>query len=213
MVITYDKNYHIYNRGNNKRPIFNSEVDVSKFLWYYKIFITPVADTFAWCVMKNHFHFFIRIKNQDEIGYFNPQYSQSKNIEEKWMVFEKDFELFTVKKQPVPFQQFKHFFNLFSKWYNIEHYSTGSLFEKNYEKREIIDESEFINLIVYINNNPVKHKVVSQPEDYNWSSYNEVIKNQYSLTNQHIIQGLFSDKDKFIREHKQRIKYNLDIKE
>lgn len=31
-------------------------------------YISPVADTFAWVLMKNHFHFLVRIKSESEIN-------------------------------------------------------------------------------------------------------------------------------------------------
>ncbi len=54
--------YHIYNRGINSCPILNSDSDYIHFLNLYKKFIEPIADTFAWTLMSNHFHYFVRIK-------------------------------------------------------------------------------------------------------------------------------------------------------
>ena len=49
------KYYHIYNRGNNRENIFLQERNYAYFLKLYARHIEPVADTFAYCLMRNHF--------------------------------------------------------------------------------------------------------------------------------------------------------------
>ncbi len=56
--------YHIYNRGNNRENIFVSEENYRYFLKLYAVHIEPVADTYAYCLLKNHFHVLVRIKDQ-----------------------------------------------------------------------------------------------------------------------------------------------------
>ena len=45
-----------------------------------------------------------------------------------------------------------------------------------YWDRCIRSEKDFYVRLNYIHHNPVKHKLVSKMEDYNWSSYNEYVK-------------------------------------
>jgi putative transposase len=54
--------YHIYNRGINSTTLFNEKRNYQHFLNLYETHIDPIAETFAWCLMKNHFHFLVRIK-------------------------------------------------------------------------------------------------------------------------------------------------------
>ena len=51
--------YHIYNRGNNKQPIFFKRDNYLYFLNKVKKYISPNCDILAWCLMPNHFHFLI----------------------------------------------------------------------------------------------------------------------------------------------------------
>ena len=55
--------YHIFNRGNNRENIFIQECNYSYFLQQYTRYIDPVADTFAYCLLRNHFHLLVRIKD------------------------------------------------------------------------------------------------------------------------------------------------------
>ncbi len=58
--------YHIFNRGNNKQPIFLDNDNYSHFLKLVKKHILPVADIYSYCLLNNHFHFLVRIKDKPE---------------------------------------------------------------------------------------------------------------------------------------------------
>lgn len=60
--LTPGRFYHIYNRGINSCPIFYDDVDHERFLYLYGKYVGQVADTFAWVLMRTHFHLLIRIK-------------------------------------------------------------------------------------------------------------------------------------------------------
>ena len=59
--------YHIYNRGIDSCNLFTEPDNYEYFLSLYDKYISPVADTFAWVLMPNHFHFLIRVKEELEI--------------------------------------------------------------------------------------------------------------------------------------------------
>ena len=54
--------YHIYNQGNNHRKIFFNRENYLFFLKKIKTYITPYADVLAWCLMPNHFHLMIFVR-------------------------------------------------------------------------------------------------------------------------------------------------------
>jgi len=59
--------YHIYNRGNNSEIIFREESNYLYFLILLKKYIVPVADIFAYCLLNNHFHLLIKVKEEEKI--------------------------------------------------------------------------------------------------------------------------------------------------
>ncbi|MDT0641290.1 transposase [Zunongwangia sp. F363] len=56
--------YHVYNRGNNKQDIFLEEENYFHFLKLLKTHLIPVADIYCYCLLKNHFHILVRIKEK-----------------------------------------------------------------------------------------------------------------------------------------------------
>jgi putative transposase len=54
--------YHIYNRGNNRESLFVEERNYAHFLALYAKYIQPIAETFGYCLLRNHFHLLVRIK-------------------------------------------------------------------------------------------------------------------------------------------------------
>ena len=64
MQFTADKIYHVYNQGNNEQQVFFSSENYLYFLKNYRAFVAPYADTLAYCLMPNHFHFLISTNGQ-----------------------------------------------------------------------------------------------------------------------------------------------------
>ena len=58
--------YHIYNRGTNRENIFVEERNYGYFLQLYAKHIEPVAKTYAYSLLKNHFHVLARIREEFE---------------------------------------------------------------------------------------------------------------------------------------------------
>ena len=57
--------YHIYNQGNNRRKIFFDRENYLYFLRKINTYILPYADVLAWCLMPNHFHLMVYVREVD----------------------------------------------------------------------------------------------------------------------------------------------------
>ncbi len=183
--------YHIYNRGNNGDDLFYEKENYLHFLRLYEKYIEPVAETFAWCLLKNHFHLLVYIKNQDEINSDSLSYS-------------------TVEKPKIinASKQFSNLFNAYTQAINKRHNRTGSLFEKNFKRKRIANEKYFQNMIFYIHNNPVSHGFVDKIFDYPWSSYLSILSNKPTKLKRERVINMFEGVDNF--EHYHSSKHNID---
>jgi REP element-mobilizing transposase RayT len=57
--------YHIYNRGNNKQPIFFERENYLFFLRRWRDYLLPVSQVVAYCLMPNHYHFIVYLQKDD----------------------------------------------------------------------------------------------------------------------------------------------------
>lgn len=186
--LEHDKYYHIYNRGINSCTLFREHDNFERFIRLYNEYIPPIAETFAWVLMKNHFHFLVRILSEDEIGYMKPK------EDKKHIIYPK-------KKKYNPTQQFGNLFNAYAKSYNKKYKRTGSLFESPFRRIHVNDDTYFKQLVFYIHNNPVHHGLCNNMADYPWSSYLSIIsvKSEHPACNNVI--GWFNSQSEFIEFH------------
>jgi REP element-mobilizing transposase RayT len=66
-----DQYYHVYNRGVNKLPIFINEGNYTFLLQRIKRYLPDNNLVFvAYCLMPNHYHFLIRVEEDDQLSPF-----------------------------------------------------------------------------------------------------------------------------------------------
>jgi len=181
--------YHIYTHANGSENLFRSEENYRFFLERYAKYISPVADTYSYCLMPNHLHLLVRIK-QGETETF-----------QKFGSFGK-FEKYISK-------QFANLFSSYTQAYNKVYNRRGSLFIPNFKRKEIKDEEGFTKIIHYVHANPVHHGFVGSIEEWRWSSYHSLISDKPTLLQRNDVLEWFYGKDEFIRFHKQPIDRKL----
>jgi putative transposase len=164
--------YHIYNRGNNKEVIFKEEKNYVYFITLFEKHILPFAELFAYNLLPNHFHFFIKTKNIPE------------NKTEK---------CFT--------QAFSNFFNAYAKAINKSYNRTGSLFQEKFRRKKINSNEYFTAILLYIHCNAQKHGLVRHFATYPYSSYQNYINNTYDKLSKTEILEWFGGMDRFKNQH------------
>ncbi|MEA5114873.1 MAG: hypothetical protein VB050_12690 [Geobacteraceae bacterium] len=143
--------FHIFNRGNNRENIFLEERNYLHFLRLYQKYIFPVCDTFAYCLMRNHFHLLLRIRE-----------NQTCQVSENLAGLQVS-------------RQFSNLFNSYAKAINSSFKRTGSLFEKPFGRIKVSSEHHFSRLIHYIHFNPQKHGFVDDFRSYPFTSYHAMV--------------------------------------
>ncbi|MBW8331475.1 MAG: hypothetical protein K0M40_05630 [Prolixibacteraceae bacterium] len=79
-------------------------------------------------------------------------------------------------------KQFANLFSSYTQSFNKVYRRMGSLFIKNFKREPIHDKTHFLNAIVYTHRNPVHHGFCSNYEDWEYSSYNEIMTGVYDQT-------------------------------
>jgi len=156
--------YHIYNRGVDKRTIFEDDQDYKTFLSYLKFYLTAPnlrgdssqdkippskqlnnyheqISLISYCLMPNHFHIMVQQHTYDTINYF------MRSLATKYV-----------------------------RYFNTKHNRIGPLFQGTYKAAHITNEYQFTYLTKYIHRNPLslpayKESPRRELHTYQYSSY------------------------------------------
>jgi len=196
--------YHLYNRGVDKRKIFNSPSDYKRFLMLLylsngegdvhlsnllktnagtSIFdyerVQPLVAIGAFCLMPNHFHLLISPLHKDGVAKFMSKLQTG-----------------------------------YSMYFNKKNERTGSLFQGPYKSEHAGEDTYLKYLFSYIHLNPAKLKdpnwkinratnqkaIQAFVEKYPYSSYQEYLSARPVITNPSVFPNYLSNK-KEVRSH------------
>lgn len=151
--------YHIYNRGVDKRSIFNDLNDVERFLKGLQQFNTKkvignigrgnlkpeepkLVRIVAYCLNQNHFHLILQQENPGGIEIFMHKLGMG-----------------------------------YAKYFNIRNKRTGALFQGKF-KAKLVDSNEYLlHLSAYINLNHLAHGRRHSVSTLNRTSWKEYLEN------------------------------------
>ena len=149
--------YHLYARAIGKERMFREEENYEYFL--NKVFdhLYPVMDLYSYALIPNHFHLLARIKPlQDLDAYY-------RSIKHRG-------ELCSVRAPGFVMQQVSNLLNGYCKAFNRRFKRMGGLFIPARRVRmETVEQLK--RTCRYIHQNPVKHKLVEDFREWNWTSY------------------------------------------
>ncbi len=182
--MTYKENtvYHIYNQGNNRRKIFYCDRHYRYFLEKMQCHLLPHGDLISYCLMPNHFHwqFYVRrleapfAKHALRMG--KPTHPQP------------------IGRGKIVYRSLNDSLGIMLRSYtraiNKEMGWSGSLFRKRTKAKTTWDEEEEAQIgkphtrppmpntyletcFNYIHLNPVEAGLVTQAQDWKYSSYRD----------------------------------------
>jgi REP element-mobilizing transposase RayT len=147
----------------------------------------------SYCVMSNHFHVLLEVPPVPEGGIseglllkrLGALYSEAfvdgvaKELEgarqegDEAMVAEIHAR-FTYRMHDLS-EFMKTLLQRFTRWFNREHNRRGTLWEERYKSVIVESGTAARTIAAYIDLNPVRAGMVSDPADYRWSSYGEAV--------------------------------------
>lgn len=181
------KVFHIYTRANsNNDLLFKEKENYPFFLKKYNQYLTPLFQTFCYCLLPNHYHFLIKVKESEKIFEYQ--------AEKHYKYLKNELKINDFIKQ-----QISNLHNSYAKAFNRKYKRRGSLFQRNPRAKNITTENYLIRASRYIHRNPIKHNFVSNILDWEYSSYQKyagVINS--SFINENFILSYFSSKQDLI---------------
>ncbi|HBL74496.1 MAG: hypothetical protein A2W90_20445 [Bacteroidetes bacterium GWF2_42_66] len=204
-----DTCYHIFNHANGFENVFCNDENFSYFLEKYRKHISPIAETYAYCLMPNHFHLVVRIRKraviEELIQNKNNPYPTTNNNFSKVSNFGKveklKNEISDSEIEKFLSKQFANLFSSYTQSFNKVYHRMGSLFIKNFKREPIDNKTHFINAIVYTHRNPVHHGFCRYYEEWNFSSYNEIINGVCTFVNAEGLLKMFGGLEPFKETH------------
>jgi len=151
--------YHIYNRGVNGENLFKEKKNYYYFLDQYKFYCADILETLAYCLLKNHFHMLVYVKENVEVPKRNGSGMFKLNAS----------------------KQLSHFFNSYAQSINKAYNGTVPLFESPFERKLIDDENYLKTMIYYCHRNAVHHGFVTDIKEWEFSSYHSILANESNL--------------------------------
>jgi putative transposase len=189
--------YHIYNKGINGENIFKETRNYRYFLEKYAQYISPIADTYAYCLLKNHFHFLIRTHSETEIKInLSSQMSITPDLQKPfpWIIS----------------NSFASLFKCYAQSINKTYQRTGRLFEEPFRRIAVNSDAYISEIITYIHINPQSHGFVTDFRDYPHSSYQSLISNLPTKLKRQEVMKWFGGVKDFKDFHFMKVFSNLD---
>lgn len=186
------KTYHVLSRAVGDEKLFRETTNYQFFLSRFYKHLSPVAHILAYCLLPNHFHCMLRIKEEAII---KEQYTQVKKKIMASPELAPDFIM----------ERVSNLLNSYTKALNKMYRRKGSLFIDYCRRVEIENERQFGATIFYIHKNPVHHGYCDKIEDWYWSSYNEMLSNRPATLERQEVLEWFGGIKGFMDYHNQPI--------
>lgn len=190
------EHYHIYNRGNNKQPIFSDERDWIRFLFLILCLQSPLL----FHNMGRQVTYFVKHR------VFNISEKVLKEVIANRYVELVSFTLMLnhfhlilreLKERGIS-QYMQRVLNAYTKYFNTKYEISGHLFQGPFQAVHIENNSQLLYLSAYIHRNPREiREWMNNEHTYPWSSYQDyVAKNRWDdLLKKEIISKQFSSKE------------------
>ena len=153
--------YHVYNQGNNRQLIFNDQDDYHIFLRIVRKCILPFSEMIAYSLMPNHFHFMIYADERC-----------TKLTKQGGLIID-----------PIT-NGIRKLLSGYARIFNDRYNHSGSVFRQKTKAKCLSDIDIFPNMALnnldyyfncfhYIHQNPFRAKLVTNMEDWEYSSFKD----------------------------------------
>ena len=184
--------YHIYNRGNNKEKIFFDEQDYKAFLFRLGLVLGFTQEEL----------------NQEKLlamPYSRIRITDMKKGDFKLHCFclmPNHFHLLIEQIKDIPISKLlSKLCTSYSRYLNKKHKRIGHIFQDTFKSVYIENNEQLMWASSYIHMNPVKDKLVKNPKNYKWTSYNDyALDRNLPIITKELLLGIFGDKKNFIEQ-------------
>ena len=184
--------YHLINRAVGNEKLFRTGDNYIYFLAKYAQHTKAVCETYCYCLLPDHFHLLVKMKEKREIASFFETIKRKKLLPNNDAAMS-DFLM----------ERFSNWLNAYAKAYNKVYDRKGGLF-LDYTKRLLIKQNGcFGGVIQYIHANAVHHRLARAVRAWQHPSYNSLLSAAPTLLLRDEVMAVFGSKNEFISFHQQ----------
>ncbi len=172
-IKTYVPNtyYHLFNRGVEKRTIFQDKQDYVVFLSYLKLYLSPLTT-----IDRRH-HRHQPILQGTSLSVIKPPSRRPKNYHQQinllaYCLMPNHFHLMVHQTNKDDINHFmRSLLTKYSMYFNKKYDRVGPLFQGRYKAVRVTSEEQFLYLSKYIHRNPLSILKKQPLKSYEYSSY------------------------------------------
>jgi REP element-mobilizing transposase RayT len=198
--------FHVYNQGNNCQKLLHTKENFEFFLRRYDYYLSPFVETYAFCILSNHFHLLIQVKDEVIIREFIAQKVQL--LEKIDLLLDDEIRYCKILERLQHFsipeiisKRFQALFTSIAKAINKQTGNTGSLFRKKLKRARVDNTCYFANLVWYIHRNPQYHRIIDDFRQYPWSSFNRIMISKPTSLNKKAVLDWFYNPENYLNYH------------
>ena len=210
--------YHIYSQSIERGSVFIAENNYKCFLEKFNEFISPISQTYAYCLLPNHFSFLIKLNSEEDIFSWlkkNQKIADDTiNLQDFKNLSNRLIENFNPFSAHIS-KQFSSFFIAYNKSLNKEESKIGREFYKIFGQELLSSEEQLRDTLLYIHANPVRHGFINCMSDWKYSSFNSLISDKLTQLKRTEAVALFDNIENFKfchQEHNQKLVQKLESK-
>lgn len=195
--------YHVIDHANGFENIYANQGNYTYFLEKYAQYFYPIAKTYAYCLMPNHFHLLVCMRSEKEQTKFwkhsmehSRTISMSKigGLESRKPINSQELEDLKVEIDfpKLASHQFGTMLSTYTKAFNKQQNRMGSLFIPKFKRKIISNENYLHTCLRYIHQNPIRHKFTKSLMDWKHSSIHAFLENKNSKVEKEEVLSWFS---------------------
>jgi REP element-mobilizing transposase RayT len=191
VIFATDEIYHIYNRGTDKRVIFEDEYDFQRFLQSLQEFNTldPIGSIYE--------QFFARNKEDSQLG---NQVSKSGELVEivSYCLNPNHFHLLLRQVSSNGISKFMHRLGLgYTKYFNNKRERSGVLFQGVFKAIHVDTNEYLLHLSVYVGLNDKIHKLGNLVSKSSWGEYMGKLRKEEEICVKDVVLGQFESRAEY----------------
>jgi putative transposase len=133
------------------------------------------VDILGYCMMGNHIHLALRV--HPESGVDDHDVRERYHAEHGEAAHLSEADLPAYRKRLCSLSEFMRMFKQsFGRYYNKKHRRKGYFWGDRYKSLIVQEGSTLVNLLAYIDLNPVRAGIVDKPENYRWSGLGYLVQ-------------------------------------